>query len=452
MKWKILASASLAVILVEGSAANSVEKSETVKVPQIVHALPGKLDDIPMFNSNSPEVVNTPGILLSTFPPDGMEHHGAHLNYAFDGRFDVFFHHINNRIKEHDSKTLLLALVLRNASATENVTVKNLIAASYLSRPDSPFKPMDPVLDNKHGQYYAGPGDRVTLDMLRGHKQHGWRDKLTIPPGATKVFFVLPVPVHKLDQPLNGRSGLLKLESNGPVYAALLANFGEDGDEKTKHVRMPGDDAWISLVQSGKLCGSREIVPSAPGAPGPYKYGRVAGVSKGTVWSGEIPLRLNGTVSYPLSSVHNGTFGTGQVQSAPMLVRYPDTAYESHGNYGVEYSIAARVSNDSEKEREFALTVQSPLKHDTASDSLEFFESPANQVFFRGSIRLAYEDDNGKNQVRFIHLVERRGERMPSLLNLVLKPHETRRVDFAFYYPPDSTPPQVLTLSAKPVE
>jgi hypothetical protein len=39
--------------------------------PQQVRAIPGKLDDVPVFNSNSPELVQTEGILLSTFPPNG---------------------------------------------------------------------------------------------------------------------------------------------------------------------------------------------------------------------------------------------------------------------------------------------------------------------------------------------------------------------------------------------
>ncbi|MEO0378360.1 MAG: DUF3370 family protein, partial [Cyanobacteria bacterium P01_A01_bin.17] len=35
---------------------------------QDVRALPGELDSFPVFNSNSPELVLSEGILLSTFP------------------------------------------------------------------------------------------------------------------------------------------------------------------------------------------------------------------------------------------------------------------------------------------------------------------------------------------------------------------------------------------------
>ncbi|MEG4440612.1 DUF3370 family protein [Microcoleus sp. AT9_B5] len=49
--------------------------------------LPGKLDSIPLFHSNSPKWVKKEGILLSTFPPDGKKVPAANLNFAFQGHF-----------------------------------------------------------------------------------------------------------------------------------------------------------------------------------------------------------------------------------------------------------------------------------------------------------------------------------------------------------------------------
>lgn len=46
---------------------------EEVVQTQEVRALPGQLDTVPTFNSNSPELVLKEGILLSTFPPDGKK-------------------------------------------------------------------------------------------------------------------------------------------------------------------------------------------------------------------------------------------------------------------------------------------------------------------------------------------------------------------------------------------
>lgn len=39
---------------------------------QDIRPLPGRLDSIPVFNSNNPEIVSGEGILLSTLPPEGM--------------------------------------------------------------------------------------------------------------------------------------------------------------------------------------------------------------------------------------------------------------------------------------------------------------------------------------------------------------------------------------------
>ena len=57
---------------------------------QDVRPLPGQLNEIPVFNSNSPELIQGDGILLSTFPGDKMANAEAHLNFPFEGRFDFF--------------------------------------------------------------------------------------------------------------------------------------------------------------------------------------------------------------------------------------------------------------------------------------------------------------------------------------------------------------------------
>src|SRR5918997_1843384 len=68
--------------------------------PQPVRALPGQLDTVPMFNSNSPEWVKTEGILLSTFPPTSKKVPAAHLNFPLQGRFDLFVHHQTHTPKD----------------------------------------------------------------------------------------------------------------------------------------------------------------------------------------------------------------------------------------------------------------------------------------------------------------------------------------------------------------
>lgn len=64
--------------------------------PAEVRSLPGALDTVPLFNSNSPEWVKAEGILLSTLPPTGKQHPEAHLDYAFQGHFNLFAHHFSH--------------------------------------------------------------------------------------------------------------------------------------------------------------------------------------------------------------------------------------------------------------------------------------------------------------------------------------------------------------------
>jgi hypothetical protein len=85
--------------------------------PQEVRPLPGGLDTVPVFNSNSPELVLEPGILLSTFPLAGMAHPDAHLDYALSGRFDIFAHHVARAPQPDDLTSLYLGIVVHNPGA-----------------------------------------------------------------------------------------------------------------------------------------------------------------------------------------------------------------------------------------------------------------------------------------------------------------------------------------------
>jgi hypothetical protein len=89
----------------------------TVMQPQQVRVLPGQLDSIPVFNSNSPEVVQTEGILLSTFPPEGKQVASAHLNFPFKGRFDLFAHHIAKAKNREETRTLFQGIIVHNPNS-----------------------------------------------------------------------------------------------------------------------------------------------------------------------------------------------------------------------------------------------------------------------------------------------------------------------------------------------
>lgn len=445
----------ISALLVAQSSAPA--KPEIVVQPQEVRALPGQLDSVMVFNSNSPEVVQTEGILLSTFPGTDKAVPTAHLNQHLQGRFDVFTHHIAKATAPDDLKTLYMGVLLHNPGQTP-VTVNILQAASYLSQPDAPFIPLDNYLPNPNGAVYAGPGGRATGDVLRGKRQDSWPAQIIIPAGESRMLLNVPIPVKELDPPINGRSTLARLRSTGKVYAASLAMFAPANSEGEE--REPTLAEWEQLLQEGKLSGPRDKTPTPPGQPGKLIYSRVAGVAKGSIWRAQITdpdskgytlkiPELGNAFSYVLSSVDRGTFGTKQIQSAPMIVRYPDTAYAAHGNYGIQYSLNLPLHNSSDEAKKVAITFQTPIKNDQSEGNLQFFEPPAKQVFFRGTVRARYQDDQGRPQTRYVHFVQHRGEPAQALVNLEIAPQDIRLVQVDFLYPPDSTPPQVLTVQTQ---
>ncbi len=442
--------------------ASPAPASQEVKVPQAVRVLPGKLDSVLVFNSNSPELVQTEGILLSTFSPAGKRTPAAHLNLPLQGRFDVFAHHIAKAKTPNDLRTLYLGVLLHNPGG-KPVTVDILQAASYLSQPDAPFIDLPAYVDNPRGTVFAGPGSRAMLDILRGKRPEGFPAQILIPPGESRMLLNLPIPVKELQPPINGRSTLMRLSSNAPVYAASLALFAPTDANGTE--RAPTVAEWQAVVDSGKLAEPRDKTPTPlDQTTGQIIYGRVAGVAKGSRWTTQIvdppgiqlnkPATWSLTIppagqafSYGLSTLLRGTLGTGQNQTARMVARYPDTAYQAHGNYAIEYNLTLPLQNLSDQTQTVAITLETPIKEDQPKDgNLRFLEPVPRQVFFRGTVRLRYTDDRRLPQTRYIHLVQRRGQQGEPLAVMIMKPGDRRLVQFDFLYPPDSTPPQILTV------
>ncbi|MFN4279691.1 DUF3370 domain-containing protein [Thermosynechococcus sp.] len=413
----------------------------TIERPQRVLPLPGALDQVPVLNSNSPEVVQRGGILLSTFPPAGKANPKAHLNFAFRDRFDIFAHHIAKPLDPQDLTPLYLGILAYNPGP-KPVTVNLIHAASYLSQPQAPFRPLPAQQANDLGQIFAGPGDRVMLDILQQRRQPGWPAQIVISPGSYALIANLPIPVEGLDPPLNGRSLLIRARSSGEIYLASLARFGKEP---------PTLEQWQQTLLEGELVTPRDRPPTPPHQGGSIVYGRVAGVALGSRWHNPqqqpIPIPEVGTAfSYPISSLVAGRLGTGQIQTAPLVRRYPDTAYAAHGNYGVEYDLILPLQNTGDRPQRVRLALQTPLKFDAPGEGLRFFAEPPNRIFFRGSVRLRFRDDHGTPQSRIIHLVQRQGQQGEDLVRLTLQPQEIRRVQFTLLYPPDATPPQVLTI------
>ncbi|MDZ8079790.1 MAG: DUF3370 domain-containing protein [Nostoc sp. DcaGUA01] len=417
-----------------------------------VRVLPGKLDTIPVFNSNSPEWIKTEGILLSTFPSNGKKVPAAHLNFPFKGRFDLFAHHYTHTPK--DLQTLYLGVIVHNPGK-KPVTVDVLQAASY-SMQDAPFVTLPPYIENNDGKAYSGPGARAVADVLRGVRQADFPAQLVIPPGQSRMLLNHPIPVRNLEKPVNGRSSFMRLRSSDRVYAASLAMFAKknaDGSE-----RQPTFAEWQTLLNTGNFAGPRDKTPTPPDATsGALIYGRVAGVSQGSQWQAKLvdnPQTTNLTIpqggkaiSYPIVTLRGGRLGTEQIQTAKMLVRYPDTAYEAHGNYGVEYKLTLPLSNNTAENQTVAVTLETPLKEDKLSQGgLRFRKPSLDFPFFRGTVRVRYFDDQGQQKIRYVHLWHRTGQVLEPLLQLTLPPSTKRIVNVDVIYPPDSTPPHVLSV------
>ncbi len=443
-------------------------QAEYIVQPQEVRPLPGQLDEIPVFNSNSPEVIEGEGILLSTFPGNRKYYPGAHLNQPINGRFDFFSHHI---ARPKDSRTLYQGVLVKNPTDSY-ITINFLQAGSYVTGKDAPFVNLPPQVDDPYGQVYSGPGSRLMSEILRGSSQTGFPRQVIVPPGQTRLLFALAINRS------SARSTFLRLQSDGPVYLANLAMFAipeyapvtdamsTEAAIASKPIRFrpPSLPDWQALLARGRLATPRDLSPTPieqvrPGSRKTPIYGRVAGISLGSRWETTLVDNADATYlsipergsafSYPLSTVNVGTHGTNQIQSAPMVARYPDTAYLAHGNYGVHYQLELPLKNTTRRRQSVSIAMHTPIKQDQHNDRLFFVSNPTGQVFFRGTVKIHYEDDAGRMQQRYVHLTQRQGEMSDPLVMLNMQPGEERRVSIDLLYPPDATPPQVITVETE---
>jgi hypothetical protein len=453
------------------STLHSVEEQQYVVENQEIRPLPGKLNDVPVFNSNSPEVIQSEGIMVSTFPSSEKNHPTAHLDYPLRGRFDFFSHHIAR--SNNDKRILYQGLIVHNPTS-RYIRMRILQAVSYLTSPDAPFINLPSYLEDPFGHFFSGPGSRLVGDILRGISQKQFPSSLLIPPQQNRMVFILPLTAS------NARSTFMRLETDGPVYLADLAMYAlPEVDLKPLYLnlnstnaltqlppppspvyRQPSLSEWRYLVTTGDLAQPRDTPPTPPQmisySNSDPIYGRVAGVSFGSRWVAKIADSPNASFltipspgqaySYPLSTVDTGTHGTNQVQSAAMLARYPDTAYRANGNYAVNYNLTFPLINKSEDKQTVIILFQTPLKQDRYSDRLFFSKANNTPIFFRGTVKITYDDDNKKRRVRYYHLVQRQGQQGDPLVKMTLSPREQREVNLEFIYPPDAVPPQVITI------
>lgn len=430
--------------------------SQVVRYPTELRPLPGQLDSVPVFNSNSPELVMGNGILLSTFPGWGRRDFDAHLDYTFEGRFDIFSHHISRARTAEETRSLFQGIIVENPTRWP-VRLEVLQGASYLTRPDALFLNIPDYVENPLGTAFSGPGSRVSDYVLRGRRQSNWPALTVLQPYESRMLMNLPIPAGTVVPTSNGRSTLLRLFSDGPVHVANLAMYAPQDSHGNE--RVPTLEEWQDLLDRGSLVSPRDLAPTPItdfDSTARTIYSRVAGISIGSRWEASLTNDVNtdhlslpepgNAISYGISTLHQGRLGTNQVQSAEMLLRYDDTALLSHGNYGVEYTINIPLYNDSNRTRTATIAIQTPLKQDQANGELMFLNPPEDRVFFRGTVRLRYENDRNRLETRYVHLVQRRGQQGEPLVVLEMPPGDRRLVEVDLIYPADSTPPQVVSI------
>ena len=380
--------------------------------------LPGGLDVVPVLNSNHPEIVLGTGIAISSAPGPS----DRHLDFDFRGPFGFFSAHQNG-----SGKRLVQAIVLSNPGP-DPVNVKVDRSAATTNR-EAPFRdrPGNTVLDPDR-QHTSGPGDATASSILRG-VDPVILSPLRLAPGEVKVLWQRPL------DPGVASMVQLQLQSDGPVHMAEL--FGNEAFDPDLATRM-----WLD--GNRVPADPRDRLPTPPGTGGVLIYGRVAGVQQGETWRGiltspgKASLELDdqpSVRSFAVDTVVAKTLGTGQVQSAPLLRRYPDSAYASHGNYGVTYELDMPLVHAGQHPVDVALFFDSPGKVGTGPSRV-----------FRGEVEV-----RDGNRVQRFHVSQRSGEMGDRpVFEARLRPGESRQVKVRLVIPADITPAQALRLQTRP--
>jgi hypothetical protein len=426
--------------------------------PYEVQPLPGKLNNIFVANSNSPEIIKSEGVLLSTFPKHGKTYPEAHLDMSLNGKFEIFTHHIAVEREKNDLTNVYQCLLIQNASDKE-ITLKINSSAKYSTGPDAGFIKLPDYVDNPQGKIFAGPGDRVSQDILREKiYQNESERSVKIPANDFYILMNDKIPISRFAHS-NGKTSLFKLETDGSVYVADLAMYEKQSPISNEKIK-PDLSDWLNILQNGKLADKRDFVPTPLDRPyvDRFFYSRVSGVAVGSEWKSKIinennyfkiPEKNKG-IAYALNTVYNNTYGTKQVQSGYMIKRYDDTAYQSHANYGVTYDIEIPLYNGNSESTSVAISFDSPLrtKDDKYERELTYYDEPPEKITFRGEFLVKYKSYFGIEKEKYIHVVQRFGQMGLPLASIFMEPGEKRTVNIRYIYPADCTPPHVLTITS----
>ncbi|MNL55461.1 hypothetical protein D3C87_1788780 [compost metagenome] len=128
--------------------------------------------------------------------------------------------------------------------------------------------------------------------------------------------------------------------------------------------------------------------------------------------------------------------------------RYPDTAYQAHGNYGVTYSLTVPLDNPDATPRLYTFGLSHPVRAEGDRTAV-YLDPPNKPVTFRGPVKLEWKNAKGLPETRYNHIVLRHGQLLPPFETVEVPPRTRYDVKVTLSYPADATPPQLLTITRR---
>ncbi len=385
--------------------------------PSGVRPLRGQFNQVPMLQSNQPEIVQSAGVLLSTMPGTVSPHPAdqaplgaiANPSYSFNGPFSLHLHHgyrpldVSRFGGVRDRGQLFIGLIALNPT---NQPIQLRFDSGQISTSfDSPYRTRDwGAQDNATGNIRSGPGDSTALALLRQRRDWRLPPTVIVPPMSQALLFQVGIPAR-------GTANVLaRGESSGPLRLAVVAT--EDD---------PSPDAFFSILQQGQLAAGRHYLHALDRISRRDLFSRVSGVARGDRYSAEVSATLDQPLHLPLTTTWRKHFGTGELQMNTLLVRMPDSALENVGTYGTEYTIRLKLAGRGEQ--------------------LLMFSTPPEAgvgATFRGTLRI---DRDGRTD--YVHVSQRAGDSTP-VYRFPVNGQET--VTVSLVYPADATPGHLLSV------
>lgn len=413
-------------------------RTETPSPPEFhVSPLPGQLNTKPVLSSNRPELLTTPGLILDS----------ATLGEGLQGEFSAFAHHVVET-QPLDFAGFRLGLLARASEKTDLSITKAYFART---RPEALF--IETEAHSEHtGTLWSGPGDAMALARLQDSSRpetEALRKIYRLEAQQEQLLFELPVPTNPLGLvgQRNALSLWLDMQADKAVqfrWVALKAvgpGKLKDYQEAAQNIAGPAEPEATNYD------------PQLPPPRGTFRFGRVSGLVQGDHWEGDYSLQpqdwehLNAgkALAWPVASTYLKQWGSGQNQSAPLLRKVAGSAVESHGNYGTYYQVRYRLRNPESTPITLHWRWTQPSAYQASAEPPLSY-SPHKQVVFRGTVRV----HSPGNEPRWIHLQTRQGVWQAPFYTQTLAAGEIQEVAFAWVYPPDAIPPQLLSVEKQP--